>query len=560
NGTALVYSTYLGGNGGDIGFDISLDAATNAYVVGVTGSANFPLSNALQTTYAGSNDAFVSKLNANGSALVYSTYLGGSDDDQAFGIATDGADNAYVSGATRSTNFPLEKALQATLSGPRDTFITKVDAFSLNFPDLNITKQHSGNFTVGTNGAYTIGVTNVGNLSTTNTITVSDILPTGLGFVSGIGTDWNCSASGQVVTCTRTTALAQNASTNITLTVSVTSGALPGITNTVSVSTSGDQNTGNNMASDVTAVGAPCVQAISIPQTINGVLTTASCRSPIRGNLYYADRYTFSGAAGQGVAVHLSATYDTILYLIGPNNSIIASDDDGGGGTNARIPAGSGFFSLPTSGTYTIEATTYSINQTGAYTLNLSTGLGGGTAPQIISISPPSPITSSVDQSINVFGSNFQQGLTVTAFFPGGGSATLSGSQIKNLTPTSFTMLATLNAQGTWSIRVNNPDGLQSNVFPFFAQPASIQSQIDSISSVSPFSSSNDQSIQVFGSGFSQGLTVSAFFPGGGGALLSGTQIQDVSPTSFTLLITFGSSGTWSIRVNNPNGSQSNTF
>ena len=228
-----------------------------------------------------------------------------------------------------------------------DAFVTKIEAFDPTQPDLSITKQHGGNFTVGTNGVYTITVTNAGSVGTTDTITVTDTLPTGLGFVSGIGTDWNCSAASQVVTCTRTTALASNASTNITLTVTVAAAALPGGTNTVSVSTTGDQNSGNNVANDVTIVSAPCVQVVNIGQTINGVLTNGSCRSPIRGNLYFADRYTFTGTAGQAIAISLSASYDTYLYLVAPDNSIIASDDDGGGGSNSRIPALSGFFTLP---------------------------------------------------------------------------------------------------------------------------------------------------------------------------------------------------------------------
>ena len=79
-GTALVYSTYLGGSGDDFGTGIAVDAAGNAYVTGLHPSGNFPTTpGAFQTTFGGGPDAFVTKLNTAGTALVYSTYLGGSE-------------------------------------------------------------------------------------------------------------------------------------------------------------------------------------------------------------------------------------------------------------------------------------------------------------------------------------------------------------------------------------------------------------------------------------------------------------------------------------------------
>jgi hypothetical protein len=133
SGSALVYSTYLGGSGGvmepgDSGLGIAVDASGNAYVTGWTSSTNFPTANALQVTYGGgSYDAFVSKFNASGSALVYSTYLGGSSDDGAQGIAVDSSGNAYVTGSTESTNFPTANALQATYGGGSgNAFVAKI--------------------------------------------------------------------------------------------------------------------------------------------------------------------------------------------------------------------------------------------------------------------------------------------------------------------------------------------------------------------------------------------------------------------------------------------------
>ena len=119
-GTALVYSTYLGGTGNDYGYGIAVDTAGNAYVTGYTASTDFPTTpGAFQTTYGGGNDdAFVTKLNPTGTALVYSTYLGGTDSDIGNGIAVDTAGNAYVTGYTASTDFPTTPgAFQTTFGG-----------------------------------------------------------------------------------------------------------------------------------------------------------------------------------------------------------------------------------------------------------------------------------------------------------------------------------------------------------------------------------------------------------------------------------------------------------
>jgi len=129
-GSALVYSTYLGGSGHDNGFGIAVDAAGAAYVSGNTGSTNFPLVNPIQGVYGGAWDAFVTKINPAGSAFVYSTYLGGSDLDWGYGIALDPSGNAYVVGRTASPDFPLMNPIQGALGGAAgitDAFITKIN-------------------------------------------------------------------------------------------------------------------------------------------------------------------------------------------------------------------------------------------------------------------------------------------------------------------------------------------------------------------------------------------------------------------------------------------------
>lgn len=128
-GSALVYSTYLGGSTGDFGYGIAVNASGNAYVTGQASSANFPVTvGAFQTVKAGSADAFVTKLNPTGTALVYSTFLGGSFNDNGFGIAVDSCGNAYVTGITLSPNFPVTAgAFQTAQTGVSDAFVTKLN-------------------------------------------------------------------------------------------------------------------------------------------------------------------------------------------------------------------------------------------------------------------------------------------------------------------------------------------------------------------------------------------------------------------------------------------------
>jgi hypothetical protein len=126
-GNSLTYSTYLGGDDHDAVYGIAVDGSGNAYVTGLTSSTDFPTVNPYQTDQGG-EDAFVTKLNSSGNSLLYSTYLGGENDDQGNGIVVNGSGNAYVTGLTMSTDFPTASPYQATFQGDIDVFVTRLNS------------------------------------------------------------------------------------------------------------------------------------------------------------------------------------------------------------------------------------------------------------------------------------------------------------------------------------------------------------------------------------------------------------------------------------------------
>ena len=186
-GTALVYSTYLGGTpaavpaGGSDPFEfgraIAVDAAGNAYVAGQTTSANFPTTSgafdrSLNVGTFDATDAFVTKLNAAGSGLVYSTFIGGTDIDDALAIAVDGSGQAHVGGQTGSTNFPTTAgAFDRVKGGAFDAFVVKLNAagsallYSTFIGGTEV--EYVADITVAGGSAYVVGPTRSPNFPTT---------------------------------------------------------------------------------------------------------------------------------------------------------------------------------------------------------------------------------------------------------------------------------------------------------------------------------------------------------------------------------------------------------
>ena len=176
SGSAIVYSTYLGGNGSEFGNDIEVDAAGNAYVGGDTTSSTFPVVNALQATNAGGTDAFVSKVNPAGSALTYSTYLGGTALDACFAIAVNAGGEVFLTGVTAGAGFPVVNAIQSTFGGgPEDGFVTQLNSggsalnYSTYIGGSNGDRGHAIAIDLAGN-AYITGATRSTNFPTVNPI------------------------------------------------------------------------------------------------------------------------------------------------------------------------------------------------------------------------------------------------------------------------------------------------------------------------------------------------------------------------------------------------------
>jgi|GEM_PF-885360 len=204
-GSALVYSTYLGGSGQDAGAAIAVDATGDAFVTGFTKSTDFPLAGPLEATCAscpGYADAFVSEITANGTSLAHSTYLGGNAEDEGTGIALDQSGNIYLTGFTYSTKFPVTSgAYQTSMASGSGAFVTKI---APNFSSiLYSTYLHGGGLDFGqgiatdSGNAFIIGQTYSTSFPTANSIQ-SSCKSSNCYYGTGFVTEMNAAGSGLV--------------------------------------------------------------------------------------------------------------------------------------------------------------------------------------------------------------------------------------------------------------------------------------------------------------------------------------------------------------------------
>lgn len=127
-GSSLIYSTFIGGNKDDEAKSMALDSNNNVYLIGITDSTNFPLISPYQSTISNYNSAFICKVASSGNSLLYSTYLGGASIDEGYDITLDSNNNMYLTGTTYSSDFPTKNPIESSLSGQRSAFITILSA------------------------------------------------------------------------------------------------------------------------------------------------------------------------------------------------------------------------------------------------------------------------------------------------------------------------------------------------------------------------------------------------------------------------------------------------
>ncbi|MCC6539832.1 MAG: hypothetical protein IT162_19950, partial [Bryobacterales bacterium] len=129
SGGLLLHSTFVGGTGSDVATAVRVDAARRAYVTGYTTSANLPLFGAIQPTIGGNYDAFLMRYDVPGTPLTYGSFLGGTASDQAFSLAVTPGGATFIGGVTASPNFPRQTPFQTNYAGSTDGFITKITGF-----------------------------------------------------------------------------------------------------------------------------------------------------------------------------------------------------------------------------------------------------------------------------------------------------------------------------------------------------------------------------------------------------------------------------------------------
>jgi hypothetical protein len=309
-GSAPVYSTYLGGNGGDDGYGIAVDSSGNAYVTGYVYSSNFPTTpGAFQTAMNGiGGDAYITKLNASGTGLVFSTFLGGSGTEDGFGIALDASGNIYVSGWTTSTDYPIVSGASqpAYGGGNRNVFFTEMNSIGTGlvystYLGGSIGDTGAGIALDGVGGVYVTGETISADFPTTSGAFQTVIGDSG-GFSDVLVAKWNVSAG---VTATPTPSFTSTSSP--TPVISATSTATPSVTSTPTMTptptrtftatptgTLSPTPTTTNTATITTTFTVTATTTVTATATATGTSTvTASPTIPPGLEVFYVSKNAF---------------------------------------------------------------------------------------------------------------------------------------------------------------------------------------------------------------------------------------------------------------------------
>jgi hypothetical protein len=399
---SLVYSTFLGGSGDENNQNflrdiLAVDSAGNAYVTGATTSTDFPTVNPMQAASSGGFDAYVAKLNAAGSKLIYSTYLGGSGDDFGRGIYVDGGGNAFVTGQTSSADFPLTaNPFQPAFGGVSDAFVVKITPVaSLSQASLTFANLAVG----GTSAAQVATLTNERNtpLNIPNISASGDFAQTN-----------TCGASlGAGLTCTISVTFSPTAPLNrigsVTLTDDASNSpqtlALSGIGVGPAVTVGGGSLGGQLVGTSSTAQALSLTNSGNAPLTISGIAisgtnssdfaqtnTCPSSPATLAANANCTISVTFTpGAAGNRIA---SITVTDNVPASPQSFSLT------GTGTDFSLAGATGA-NCPTGGNCSASAT-ISAGQTATYNLQITPNSGFNGAVALTCTGAPGGSTCSV--------------------------------------------------------------------------------------------------------------------------------------------------------------------
>jgi uncharacterized protein (TIGR03437 family) len=492
---AVVYSTYVGGNGEDFANGIAIDAAGNAYVTGHTTSRIFPLLQPIQGTMRGVQDAFLYKLNSAGRSLDYSTYLGGSMEDVGFRVAVDNQGAAYVSGYTKSSDFPVQSAVQSTLGGMIDAFVTKVNPAG----DAIVYSTYLGgsqddlafgNIVVDGGGtAYVSGYTASPNFPSRNPIQSSYGGGKYDAFVARIGPQGNALLYSTLIGGSgedQAYGLAVDAQGQVVVAGGTASPNFPQANNSY---------TAGSGEADI------FLARLSADASVNFI--TAS-----------QNALTFSyrlGTTTPAQTVTVAASGAPVTFTVGSNQpwlKVVSSATTTPGTLTISIDPATAPTSASASGVITVNAPAASNSP-----LTIPVTLNVMATPVIASVSPGSVTRAAQDAVVTLTGSGFQNGLSVRV------NGTTVPSQFVNATTVQTTLPGSILANApSLSLVVFNGDGAQSPAFqlPFAAAgPAVAAGSIVNAASGQAGPITPGEIISVMGAGFGPAQPVVASFSNG---------------------------------------------
>ncbi len=436
-GGTVTYTLRLNNTGGP--YDVTVDDLVDTLPTS-PGSATY-VNNS--STY---NGAAIGNPTISGSTLTWArtfTVPAGTTRDLTFQATFPNTAGTYTNRAVAHIgSIQIDSTLSTSDNSP-----ASVNVAVVGYPDLTISKTHTGNFTQGqSNASYTITVTNSGGSSTAGTVTVTDTLPAAFSSINASGTGWTCGVSGQTVTCTSTTVVAAGSSfAAITITANVSATAPASVTNTASVSGGGETNTGNNSSSDATTINQ--IADMTVAKTHTGNFTRGSTGT-------YSITATNSGTGATSGAVTVTDTLPAGLTPTGWSSAvgsgwscIIAAQVVTCTNSNVRNAGAS----------YPAISITVSVAQNAASSLtNTATVSGGGQAvTSNDSSSDATTIVSRSDLSLTKVttspGSGVGTNATFTITVSNAGPTNATGVAVRDQLPAGLTYVSSTPSVGSYN-------------------------------------------------------------------------------------------------------------